>query len=509
MHPFSVLTLGIFVAGYTTARWDLVTRLYELAIFAWDHGVVDRAAKGFFVLSIFFFLFLIPIERVATRETTLIEEDSNGIMQPRAGPMRVFWPSDAPRSQLPGVLVGWKNTELEFFVLTILEAVNSRNVELALRAGVLYRNSPHPIGLLFELCRISSLQVLGWSNPVDRPLMTDDNSRFCAYIHPSSPFPRIESPAAMRHTLQIIMYRPPHPTRMQYMSLDPIPLSLGGGGSRLDINEMNGAEEQRERERKMKLVEKLKLHNVHPPPASAMDSPLLQVLDQINCCFEMSRLLQSNVGRIGTRPKRSLSVSERVVESASTLRNYVVENVEEVVTVWIYPVLRQAFVIGLLTHRVIAEVILRILEWRLRPDHAALKDISATAQQVDIRLQQFCYWPFQYLTLRRRRSSWDSVTTSHPDYIRFYNSLWLVANDVIIGIAVGLYVIENAEWVAEQINLVLSTYTVEGLRRIISWLMDWPAGLKLNNELAAFLGDLFLWVIDYWAGMYPLPFGAF
>ena len=40
MHPFSLLTLGIFVAGDITARWDLVTRLYELAIFAWDHGVV-------------------------------------------------------------------------------------------------------------------------------------------------------------------------------------------------------------------------------------------------------------------------------------------------------------------------------------------------------------------------------------------------------------------------------------------------------------------------------------
>jgi len=47
MHPFSVLTLGIFVAGYITARWDLVTRLYELAIFAWDHGVV----VGFRLLS--------------------------------------------------------------------------------------------------------------------------------------------------------------------------------------------------------------------------------------------------------------------------------------------------------------------------------------------------------------------------------------------------------------------------------------------------------------------------
>jgi phosphatidylinositol glycan class Q protein len=45
MHPFSILTLAIFVAGYITARWDLVTRLYELAIFAWDHGVVVRPAE--------------------------------------------------------------------------------------------------------------------------------------------------------------------------------------------------------------------------------------------------------------------------------------------------------------------------------------------------------------------------------------------------------------------------------------------------------------------------------
>lgn len=40
MHPFSILTLAIFIAGYITARWDLVTRLYELAIFAVDHGVL-------------------------------------------------------------------------------------------------------------------------------------------------------------------------------------------------------------------------------------------------------------------------------------------------------------------------------------------------------------------------------------------------------------------------------------------------------------------------------------
>jgi len=91
------------------------------------------------------------------------------------------------------------------------------------------------------------------------------------------------------------------------------------------------------------------------------------------------------------------------------------------------------------------------------------------------------------------------VTTSHPDYIRFYNSLWLVANDVIIGIALGSYIIDNSAWVAESISEILSMYSVAALQRTIAWLMDWPAGLKLNNELAAFLGDLFLWVIDHWS----------
>jgi hypothetical protein len=72
MHAFSILTLGIFVAGYSTARWDLLTRLYELAIFAWDHGVVARAAKGFGLLSVVFFLLILPVVHLAAQETDVV-----------------------------------------------------------------------------------------------------------------------------------------------------------------------------------------------------------------------------------------------------------------------------------------------------------------------------------------------------------------------------------------------------------------------------------------------------
>lgn len=39
------------------------------------------------------------------------------------GLLRVFWPYDLPRSSSPGVIVGWRNSEVDFFVLTVLEDV--------------------------------------------------------------------------------------------------------------------------------------------------------------------------------------------------------------------------------------------------------------------------------------------------------------------------------------------------------------------------------------------------
>ncbi|PTB61961.1 phosphatidylinositol glycan, class Q [Trichoderma citrinoviride] len=75
MHPFSTVTLGIFVAGYITARWDLVTRLYELAIFAVEYGVVLRVARGIVVLTAFYLAIFVPVALLARRETSLHPRD--------------------------------------------------------------------------------------------------------------------------------------------------------------------------------------------------------------------------------------------------------------------------------------------------------------------------------------------------------------------------------------------------------------------------------------------------
>ncbi|KAL2186229.1 Gpi1-domain-containing protein [Thermothelomyces heterothallicus CBS 203.75] len=496
-------------SGYITARWDLVTRLYELAIFAWTYGVVTRAAKGFVVLSLVFLCIFLPVERLATREGDLHPRSTSSGISAREqlrrrdndGLMRVFWPADLPRSDLRGVVVGWRNSALDVFVLAILEEVELRNVEFALKIGTLLRNAPHPVSRIYELCGQTSICVLGLSNTPDS--VEIDPSWIRVTVGPKRRVPAITCPRAS--SIQLILFERPNPTRMQYISLNPIALALDDkhDSFRQDVSDGieddDEKEERKKKEQQRQLVEKLKQHSIFKRVPSEKEKALAKIVNQINWSWELEKLVQKNVSRIGTRPKRSLSVSERVVESATTARDMMVVWMWDLFTVYVWPVIKRVFVMGLLAHRIAAEMLLRILEWRAQPRYAALKDISATAQQVEIRLQQFCYWPMQYVTLRLRKNDWESVTTSHPDYIRFYNSLWLVANDVIIGIALGSYIIDNAGWVAEEVNQLLSQYTVDALQSSISWLMGWPAGLKLNNELGAFLGDLFLWVIDYWS----------
>ena len=356
---------------------------------------------------------------------------------------------------------------------------------------------------MYQLCGAPSLHVLGTINPNDPPRDFDPN-HLLAYTASSGLLPTVFCPRACSISVQVIMFDRPSPYRMQYMSLEPIPLMLGDKPlikssspprvNRLDSEHGNGE--------KRHLAEKLRLHTVVQRCPSRKEASLANILSQINCSSELAQLIMENSHHLGVRPKRSLSVGEQVVVSATTLKDWVWATAQHIGTVWIWPFVVMLVILLMMCHRIVGEVILRVMEWRPHPDSAALKDISATAQQIDIRLQQFCYWPIQNYTLRKRKKDWASITQSHPDYIRFYNSLWLVANDVIIGIALGTYIIDNASWVAWQINTVLNDWTVEGLRDMIQWLMDWPAGLKLNTELAKFLGDLFLWVIQRWEGAY-------
>ncbi|GAM83162.1 hypothetical protein ANO11243_011480 [Dothideomycetidae sp. 11243] len=417
--------------------------------------------------------------------------------------MRVFWPADIANLSRPGVLVGWRNSDLDVIVISVLQDVEIRSVENALQVGTLFRGTPHAMNEIQERCGNLEFEVLGTLNKSQSTKF--DPFHLSAVSGRRGLPPTIWCPESVGITLQVVIFERPDPNRMQYMSLSPIPLTLGETRDRIDeenrLFDNIDADTVTQKKAKQLLVDKLKLHTVIRHARTQQELALPTIINQINCSYELDQLMQKNIGLVGVRTKRALSVGERVVESATNARDTVLLEAKKIFRSYVWPVIAQIFIILLITNRAGGELLLRVLEWPLLSGRsAAFKDLSATAQQVDIRLQQFCYWPVQYLTLRRRRNNWGSITNNHPEYIRFYNSLWLVANDVIIGIALGSYIIDNADLVAAQMNHVVDSWFVEGLQRMISWLMDWPAGLKLNNELAAFLGDLFLWVIDYWAG---------
>lgn len=432
----------------------------------------------------------------------------------RDGLLRLFWPSTLARSTTPGVIVGWRNSDLDLVVVTVLEDVEIRSVEAAFRTDALFKGSPFPINQMMDLCGRKSMSVLGTFN---HPSTLDNFNLGQIQIYKTldQALPLVYCPPDMALSIQVVLYCPPDPAHLQYISVDPINLTLGH--QKPNAENSNGddeveAEDQEEKKRVEELVNKLKFHTVIRHKPTQKEVALPTVIRQINCAYELAALLQKNTPFVGPRRKRQLSVSERVVESAQSLYAVAAWSVWTLFMTSVYPTMSYAFRLVIVMHRLIAEGLLQCLELRLPirrvnlPDTTgvnsnplALKDISACCQQVHLRLQQFSYYPIQYTLLRKRHGTWSSIAGTNSDYIRFYNSLWLVANDVIIGIAIGSFINENADATAQFVVDVLNQYTITGLRDTIRWLMSYPGGLKLNTELAAFLGDLFLWVIEYWS----------
>lgn len=360
------------------------------------------------------------------------------------------------------------------------------------------------------------MHVLGTLNHPEPPEVFDP-SNLCAFLLPTSSRPYLYCPAEAGLSVQIVLFDPPNPAQLQYMSLEPISLTLGPSSTATTETSPSKdeieAEEGQERKSASRLVTKLRFHTVVRHSSTKKDLALHTILRQINCAQEVADLLQKNSPLVGPRRKRSLSVSERVVESAQSLYTFAAWSLWTLFMTYAYPTLLWLFKVAIIIHRVLSEAILQVLEYRfplqgIRRSKSqtpaaksgfALKDVSACCQQVHLRLQQFSYYPTQYSLLQKRHATWSSFPTTNSDYIRFYNSLWLVANDVIIGIALGSFINDNATASAQFISDVLDQYMIEGLKRMIRWLMSYPGGLKLNTELAAFLGDLFLWVIEYWS----------
>ncbi|CAB4256097.1 phosphatidylinositol N-acetylglucosaminyltransferase [Maudiozyma barnettii] len=151
----------------------------------------------------------------------------------------------------------------------------------------------------------------------------------------------------------------------------------------------------------------------------------------------------------------------------------------------------------------------------LRNMTPTLLRLSATAKQIDLRFQQICYFPVQFMKIYQtkvhdetiseystpnRESSTNKIELSckyYPDYIRFYNTLWLIVNDISFGLMFGAVLNENHDTIVNTLSDVIMTTLYDKMIEVTHILANNPFGIKLNHELASFLSELFYWIMEF------------
>ncbi|KAG5366698.1 Phosphatidylinositol N-acetylglucosaminyltransferase subunit GPI1 [Yarrowia sp. B02] len=329
----------------------------------------------------------------------------------------------------------------------------------------------------------------------------------------------------------IITYKMPNPQRMQFYSTDPISLGILGWSVPMRVISQEFEQDLvNAQQKKQCLMDKLVQHGGVEFEGNDEKEVVVEIekIDERGDC--QLGVLTEEIDS-ATRMNGSTQSSECHLEtilaqinSAFQLQKLVHNNKESHVisTILGYiinpfiPLFTNIVIYFVMSIRLFCEACLMLIEFRVFGKN--LKQTSATAIQLDLRLQQLCYLPVQWMRIRghdshtqspshiaiERRineSGNGSAAKRHvpPEYIRMYNTVWLVLNDLILGFALSAYLLDNQTYIAENGPRLARFILVTFPEQTIIWLMDSPAGLKLNTELAKFFGQFLLWVINFWS----------
>ncbi|XP_042457510.1 N-acetylglucosaminyl-phosphatidylinositol biosynthetic protein gpi1-like isoform X1 [Zingiber officinale] len=172
--------------------------------------------------------------------------------------------------------------------------------------------------------------------------------------------------------------------------------------------------------------------------------------------------------------------------------------------------LRVAFIIWHMVAAIVASIstiIYIFLQFLHKPlTHGSIwfilsKIFTHTSKNVHIRSCQFLYWP---VTLQAPGTSisHSSVEYSHKAALRKHFIWSNVLMDVTLGIVLGILLLANSETICSWISVIVHQITNDLLRSGSVWLMGVPAGFKLNNEQAEFIGIISLNTIQIFSTLW-------
>ncbi|KAK9764449.1 pig-Q [Basidiobolus ranarum] len=433
---------------------------------------------------------------------------------------KIFWPTHVcDEKTKSGFLVGWNVRSFTACVAAVIHDVELPSLEKFL--GNLSSESYSEYDTMLDLCKVPP-SVIGVFMSMDEneedPNGILNDKGIIEKKQTANLWVTIQMQKNLMPTLrsvyccgyryhslssEIIFFKRPDPSHLQHLSNQPLDLDIskyierdGDANTKAskDVNVDNEIAQITKKAKNFMLPNKRGTH----PNENSGDDDMDVVLNQINSSFDIERCIKRRCPKKASLTRRGrpfiwMSSVFRVLDSWVSV---FVTIASKVLTL----VFAQPLWVVLFIARVLAELFLTLLNLHLPKwclNGASLKDLTATGQQIDLRLRLACFWPWQYSTLRKKRWSDSDITRAH--YINFYNSMWLVANDIMFGVAVGTFLINNSVEVTRFLMENLDHYTISSLELLMVWLMGWPAGLKLNSELDKFLGELFLWLIHLWS----------
>ncbi|CCG82565.1 Putative uncharacterized protein [Taphrina deformans PYCC 5710] len=394
--------------------------------------------------------------------------------------VKIFWPSDLLDTTESALILGWQNSPTDLFVIDLVSNIYRDGLEQPLDIASLV--TKFPISKVTQFCGHQPLSILGQLS-LHKEQKQDQDYILQCHIDPESIYPCFHA-GNKDIAVQLIIFDRPDPHRMQYFSLQPVPFERFA-------HRQDGSDKQ------------ISTFNIFDTCEATHDRSLTQLhINQMNCAQEVAVVLQRNLPKLGSRKyrNRSQSFHEQVTISAFEVSRhlwaYVVDffqRISQEIRPWRQYIARRA-----IDSEVAA---IDTISWALCTPvlgTLALTDFSVTARELDFRIQKLKSWPTEYLTLRERKRDWASITSYHPDYIKFYNGMWLIANDLIFGLYLVSICLNNEDVLAEGIYQFIDEYSIDTVAKMMWWLKGYPAGLKLNSELAGFFSDLFLWLIASW-----------
>lgn len=226
--------------------------------------------------------------------------------------------------------------------------------------------------------------------------------------------------------VQIVIYHPPDPSRLRFISLTPTLItSIAESDEKLTAQ----------------------LHRLEAPLTSSASvkprTDLQQAVEHINQSYQARKLLYAGSdhnSNAGSPPAYCNAVLQRLDKLAQLIARNAIS-----------------------THL------------------AHIADLSITGRQIATRARQVLDMPSRFHEIIGRSRPIRETSTM---YISFYNTVWLIANDIIVGWTIGSLLRDFATPVAHHTTRVLRMYAVDAIIAGLNWLDDWPVGLKLVTPVS-------------------------